>query len=130
MVITCRVNDGGVPPTFSYHAIVSSKKDADSTSTSPSPSTSAAKTDSGNTLCRVTERALKIGEAPGKIPEACSNHNTASSSREEPITSTSSSPSRSAAKTLDALSRLSVTRCAVNVGVRVGSFASQSFSNQ
>ena len=40
--ITCSVNTGGLAPSFSYQAIVSSKYDADSTSMSPSPSTSVA----------------------------------------------------------------------------------------
>ena len=120
------LNVGGVPPSFSCQAIVLSRNDAESTSTSPSPSMSMANTESGRASARPTVRGLKIGVTP----RACSNQSTASSSRDEPTTSVSSSPSRSAAKTHEALSSPSVTRCALKFGVLVGSFGSQSFSNQ
>jgi hypothetical protein len=49
-------------PSFSYHATVPSKEDAESASTSPSPSTSIAKTDFAKSAESLMTRSVKDWE--------------------------------------------------------------------
>ena len=88
--ITCSVKVGGERPSFSYHAILSSKADAERTSTSPSPSTSVAKTDWATSAVVEITRSVKgisppragsatarLAAIPASGPNTASGFNTA-----------------------------------------------------
>ncbi len=58
---------GGEPPSFSYHAILSSPADAERTSVSPSPSRSAAKTDLAPLGVVEITHSVKVGGEPPSL---------------------------------------------------------------
>ena len=95
MEITRSVKPGGEPPSFSYHAILSSRVDAERTSMSPSPSTSLAKTVSTPDAITEITRSVKLGGEPPSF--SCNVILLARLAAE--ITSVSPSPSMSVAKT-------------------------------
>ena len=90
-VMTRTVKDS--EPSFSYHATVSSPRDAERTSTLPSPSRSIAKTDKAALASVVMMRSVKDWDP------SFSYQATVQSYRDAESASTSPSPSTSIAKT-------------------------------
>src|SRR5262245_8591537 len=103
---TCSRHDEPSPATFLYHAILSSKRDADATSTSPSPSMSAAITE----LAPFAE--VEITRSRQCWPRSTFSYQAIFASKSEAdSTSRSPSPSTSAAVTLEAPLAWLLTTC-------------------
>src|SRR3954453_22512752 len=90
-----RVKDGTAAPSFSYQAILLSRKEADRTSRSPSPSTSAVVTELAPLAVVLMLRRVKDGTAAPSF----SYQAILLSRKEADRTSRSPSPSTSAAAT-------------------------------
>src|SRR5262249_60945800 len=118
--MVCGVHAGTAVPSSSYQAFLLSLE-ADRTSVSPSPSRSAAATDKALSAVVLMVRSVKAGRAAPLF----SYQAILSSLKEADTTSTSLSPSRSAADTETAPSALVLMVCSVKPGVVAPSFSYQ-----